>query len=136
MIDMNYSILVGRLTSDPKTVITPNGNTVTNFTLANSAGVSKSGTKLVNFIDCQAWHSCATLISSMVKQGTLVAVYGKLVTESYTDNNNIKRKKTFISVKDFQFIRHANKSGDKNEQEPTIIPAPAPTEPVPLPNNS
>lgn len=90
---LNVAVLMGRLTADPELRQTPNGISVTSFTLACDRSYAKAGTeRQTDFIDIVAWRSTAEFICKYFRKGQLMAVQGSIQTRTYTDREGNKRK--------------------------------------------
>ena len=64
---MNQVVLMGRLTKDPQMKYTPQGTSVTSFSIAVNRRFAKKGQQAVDFISCVAWRKTAELIFHDVK---------------------------------------------------------------------
>jgi single-strand DNA-binding protein len=90
---LNVAVLMGRLVADPELRHTPNGISVTSFTLAVDRSYVKSGTeRQTDFIDIVAWRNTAEFVCKYFRKGQLAAVQGAIQTRSYTDKEGNKRK--------------------------------------------
>jgi single-strand DNA-binding protein len=90
---LNVAVLMGRLVADPELRHTPNGISVTSFTLAVDRSYVKSGTeRQTDFIDIVAWRNTAEFVCKYFRKGQLAAVQGAIQTRSYTDKDGNKRK--------------------------------------------
>lgn len=102
----NKVILMGNLTRDPETRQTPNGQSVTNFSLAISRswkGQDGSTQEDVSFIDCVAWGKTGEIIAQYVQKGRPILVSGRLDQRSWEQDGN-KRSKVEVVVEDFNFV--------------------------------
>ncbi len=90
---LNVAVLMGRLVADPELRHTPNGVSVTSFTLAVDRSYVKAGTeRQTDFIDIVAWRNTADFVCKYFRKGQLAAVQGSIQTRSYTDKEGNKRK--------------------------------------------
>lgn len=90
---LNVAVLMGRLVADPELRHTPNGVSVTSFTIAVDRSYVKSGTeRQTDFIDIVAWRNTAEFVCKYFRKGQLAAVQGSIQTRSYTDKDGNKRK--------------------------------------------
>jgi single-strand DNA-binding protein len=108
---LNKWIGIGRLTRDPDQRFTPNGNAVTNFTLAVPRQYDKEKT---DFIDCQAWRKTAELCAQYLTKGSLCAVEGRLEIQNYEAQDGSKRKAARVVVDQVQFL---SPKGQERPQE-------------------
>lgn len=90
---LNVAVLMGRLVADPELRHTPNGVSVTSFTIAVDRSYVKSGAeRQTDFIDIVAWRNTAEFVCKYFRKGQLAAVQGSIQTRSYTDKEGNKRK--------------------------------------------
>lgn len=90
---LNVVVLMGRLVADPELRQTPNGVSVTSFTLAVDRSYVKQGQeRQTDFIDVVAWRNTAEFVCKYFQKGQLAAVQGSIQTRSYTDKEGNKRK--------------------------------------------
>ena len=83
---------MGRLTADPELRTTPNGISVTSFSIAVDRAYQKAGTeRQTDFINCVAWRQTAEFITKYFQKGSMIAVNGTLQQRSYTDKDGNKR---------------------------------------------
>jgi single-strand DNA-binding protein len=102
----NKVILMGNLTRDPETRTTPNGQSVTNFSLAvNRTWKGQDGQtqESVSYIDCVAWGRTGEVIAQYMQKGRPILVSGRLDQRSWEQDGN-KRSKVEVIVEDFNFV--------------------------------
>ncbi|HSW80503.1 MAG TPA: single-stranded DNA-binding protein [Candidatus Saccharimonadales bacterium] len=102
----NKVILMGNLTRDPETRQTPNGQSVTNFSLAvNRTWKGQDGNtqEAVSYIDCVAWGRTGEIIAQYMQKGRPLLVSGRLDQRSWEQDGN-KRSKVEVIVEDFNFV--------------------------------
>lgn len=104
----NKVILMGNLTRDPETRNTPNGSSVTNFSLAVNRtwkGADGQQNEDVSYIDCVAWGKPGEIITQYLSKGRAVLVSGRLDQRSWEDKETGgKRSKIEVVVEDFNFV--------------------------------
>lgn len=114
----NKVILMGNLTKDPETRTTPNGQSVTNFSLAvNRSWRDANGQtqEAVSYIDCVAWGKPGEIIAQYVQKGRPLLVSGRLDQRSWEDKESGgKRSKVEVVVEDFNFVDSGNGGGDRD----------------------
>jgi single-strand DNA-binding protein len=118
--NFNKVILGGRITADPELKTTPNGVSVTSFSIA----VTRKGTKddpKTDFINCVAWRGTAEFIQRYFSKGSSICVVGNLQTRTWEDNNGNKRFATEVIVEEASFV-------DSKSDAPTQNAFTAPTE--------
>lgn len=88
---INNINIMGRLTADPEIRYTGNDNVcVCNFSLAHTRPLSKNGERITDFFDCVAWRGRAEFLERNFSKGDMIAIAGKLYSESFVDKNDIK----------------------------------------------
>ena len=89
---INVVVLMGRLTADPELRTTPNGISVTSFSIAVDRTYQKAGAeKQTDFINIVAWRGTAEFITRYFRKGSMIAITGSLQMRSYTDKDGNKR---------------------------------------------
>jgi len=118
---VNKVILVGRLGQDPTTRYMPNGEAVTNATLATSENwKDKSGEKQ----EKTEWHNLtfyrrlAEVAGEYLKKGSMIYVEGKLATRKWQDKEGKDRYTTDIIVGEMQMLS-SKPSGDQEPGRPS-----------------
>lgn len=96
---MNKIILKGRLTNNPDLKQTPNGVSVTKFTIAVNRRFDREKT---DFINCEAWRNTAEFISNYFTKGKEIAIVGELHIDK-TESNGITRYFTTVVVDEAEF---------------------------------
>lgn len=112
---VNKVILVGRIGKDPETKYMPNGDAVTNATLATSeTWKGKDGEKQ----ERTDWHNLvmykrlAEIAGEYLKKGSLIYVEGKITTRKWQDKDGNDRYTTEIIVNDMKML------GSKSDGQP------------------
>ena len=88
---LNSVIIMGRLTADPELRTTPNGLSVTSFTVAVDRNYKSGDERQTDFINCVAWRQTADFVTRFFKKGQMIAVQGSLQVRNYEDKNGNKR---------------------------------------------
>jgi len=100
MLNINRAQLLGNLTRDPEMRYTPNGQAVTNFTVAtNRRWKGQDGQadgEATEYHDIVVWGKQAENVTPMLKKGEPVFVEGRLQTRSWEGQDGAKRYKTEI----------------------------------------
>lgn len=110
---LNIVAIMGRLTSDPGLKTTPNGVSVTSFTLAIDRSYAKAGTeRQADFVPVVAWRGTAEFICKYFQKGRMMAVQGAIQTRTYTDKDGNKRKAFEVVASEVSF------AGDKSAEKP------------------
>ena len=113
---LNDVKLCGRLTADPELKQTPNGVSVTSFSLAVERDYLSGQDKVTDFINLVAWRNTAEFICRNFGKGKMMIVGGELQVRSYKTQNGENRYVTEVVVNKVWF------AGDK----PTAQQNPAP----------
>lgn len=105
---MNKVILMGRLTRDPdvrySTAQDGTQNTVARYTLAvDRRGRSQDGQQTADFISCVCFGHQGEFAEKYLKQGTKIAISGRIVTGSYTNRDGQKVYTTDVAVDEQEF---------------------------------
>lgn len=106
---MNNITVAGTLGKDCEIKQTANGNTIANFSVADSMGRDK-GTIWWN---CQLWGKRAEALSSYLVKGQAVTVSGIVTEREWIDKEGNKRKSIDITVSDV-----ALQGGRRESSEP------------------
>lgn len=110
---LNQVTLVGNLTRDAEMRYTPNGNAVTRIGIAvNEQYRDRSGQdqENVHFIDIQVWRELAEGLADLGK-GDGVMVMGRLVNDSWQDQEGNKRYRTYIEGTRVETLTRGPSSG-------------------------
>lgn len=97
--DLNKVQLIGRLTVDPELRTTPNGQSVTSFTIATNrnytdgAGIKQDQAEFHNIV---FWWKLAEIAAQYLKKGKRAYVEWRLQTRSWEAQDGTKKYKTEI----------------------------------------
>ena len=113
---MNRVILIGRLTRDPNISYSQSGDNmaIARFTLAvDRRGRRQDGADQQNadFIGCVCFGRQAEFAEKYLRQGTKVAVTGRIQTGSYTNKDGQKVYTTDVVLDDIEFAESKNAQG-------------------------
>lgn len=104
---MNKIIVIGNLGRDPEMRYTPNGQSVTSFSVASNrkyttaAGEQREETEWFNV---NAWGRMAELCNQYLTKGRQVYVEGRLHSRSYEARDGQMRFVNEINLTDVQFL--------------------------------
>jgi single-strand DNA-binding protein len=105
---VNRVILVGRLGKDPEIRSTPNGTSVTKFSLATDekftdrSGEKQERTEWHNIV---AWGKLGEICGQYLKKGKLVYIEGSIRTDSWDDKETgQKRYRTEIVAQNMKML--------------------------------
>lgn len=107
MANLNKVFLMGNLTRDPETRVTPGGLSICKFGLAvNRVWRDKEGNQQeeTTFVDVDAFGRQAETISKYVTKGRGLFVEGRLKLDQWENNAGEKRSKLKVVLDNFQFI--------------------------------
>lgn len=103
--NVNKTILVGRLTRDPEVRATPSGQTVASVSLATGrTWKDKNGQKQekTEFHNIVLWGRLGEIAGQYLIKGQEAYFEGRLETRKYTDKNGIERYRTEIIAENMQ----------------------------------
>ena len=99
--NLNKVILGGRLTADPELKQTPQGVSVTSFSVAvNRRGKEQQ----TDFINCVAWRQTAEIICKFFRKGSSICIVGNIQVRTWNDNNGNKRYATEVIADEVHFV--------------------------------
>ena len=122
---MNKAILIGRLVRDPEVRYSQgeNATAIARYTLAVDHRFRKDGEPTADFINCVAFGNGAEFAERYLRQGTKIAITGRIQTGSYTNRDGQKVYTTDIVVEEQEFVDSKGNGEQRNTQEP---PKPTP----------
>lgn len=131
---MNYNriILVGRLTRDPESRVTPAGVPVTTFGLAvnrpRSSQADAAQREDVDYFNIVTFRGTAEFVANYLTKGKLVLVEGRLQVREYTNRDGQLTKAVEVVADSVQFMEKRQDGGEMNEDGGGYAaPAPAPS---------
>lgn len=127
---LNVVALMGRLVADPELRHTPQGVSVTTFTIAVDRSFVRQGEqRQADFIDIVAWRQQAEFVCKYFQKGSWIAVNGSLQTRSYQDKNGNNRTAVEVVADQISFCGNKASSGSGNYGNDSYgSPAPAPAQ--------
>jgi len=129
---MNKVILIGNVTKDVELSTTNGGTNYVNFSMAVSRGVvDNDGEPITDFFNCVAYNKLAENIAKYVNKGNKLFVCGKLVIDTYTDNQGVKRNVPKIMVNEVEFLTPKSKVESAEDN-----PHPGELEPIKMDDDS
>lgn len=131
MSSLNKVLLIGYLGRDPETRYMPNGECVTNFSMATSekwldkqSGEKREKTEWHNIT---AFRKLGEICSQYLKKGSAIYCEGKLQTQKYTDKDGIEKYTTRILIDSMQMLgggpdqnKNAQASPSKQKELPHV----------------
>ena len=130
---MNKVILMGRLTRDPDVRYSAgeNSTAVARYTLAVDRRFHRDGDARADFIGCVAFGRQAEFAEKYLRQGTKIAITGRIQTGSYTNREGQKVYTTDVVVEEQEFAESKNAGGNNGGYS-----APQHNNPAPSANTS
>jgi single-strand DNA-binding protein len=116
---INKVILSGRLTRDPELRYTPNGASVSSFSLASSRRYKAQDgewKEIVAFVNISAWGKLAVLANEYLKKGSAALVEGRLHSRSWQTEDGQKRSALEVTAERIQFLDRVPKPGAAGEE--------------------
>ncbi|MFH1656372.1 MAG: single-stranded DNA-binding protein [Candidatus Nealsonbacteria bacterium] len=125
--NLNKVFLIGRLTQNPETRTTPNGQTVCSFGLATNrvwndreTNQKKEQTEFHNIV---LWRRLAEIASQYLNKGSLILIEGRVQTRSWQDQAGNKKYKTEIIGDNIQMgPRSSNIQSSTNQPQQGFTP--------------
>lgn len=111
---MNKVILLGRLTRDPEVRYGTgeNATAVARYTIAVDRRFKRDGEQSADFIGCVAFGRNAEFAEKYLRQGTKIALTGRIQTGSYTNRDGQKVYTTDIVVEEQEFAESKAAAGN------------------------
>lgn len=124
---MNKVILLGRLTRDPETRYSAGDSAmaITRYTLAVDRRFKREGDPTADFINCLVFGKGAEFAEKYFRQGTRIAVSGRIQTGSYTNREGRKIYTTEVVVEEQDFAQ-SREQADTPKAEQKQEPKPEP----------
>ena len=107
---MNKITLIGNLTNEPENRATPNGTSVTSFTIAvNRRGQDKQ----TDFFRINAWRGLADICAKFLAKGRKVAVVGELQARIYEAKDGKTKVSLDVQADEVEFLSPAEQKQEK-----------------------
>lgn len=123
MLNLNRAQVLGNVTRDPEMRYTPNGQAVTNFSVATNRrwkGQDGQDGEATEFHEVVVWGKQAENVTPMLKKGEPVLVEGRLQTRNWEGQDGVKRYRTEIIAE--TVIVLGRKSSGSYDKAPTSNP--------------
>lgn len=116
---------MGRPTRDPNISYSQGSDNmmIGRITLAVDRRNRQEGQQTADFIGCVAFGRLAEFMEKYIRQGTKIAVTGRIQTGSYTNKDGQKVYTTDVVLDDIEFAE--SKSGSSNNYTAPSRPAPS-----------
>lgn len=115
---MNKVILIGRLTREPEVRYTDGGTSIARYALAVDRKFKREGEPDADFINCVSFGKAAEFAEKYFKQGTKIAITGRIQTGSYTNKDGQKVYTTDVVIEEQEFAESKSSSGTTGYQRP------------------
>lgn len=116
---INKVVLVGRLTKNPEYRTTPNGISVSTFTLAvNRTFTNSNGEREADFINVVTFKKQADNVNNYLSKGSLVGVEGRIQTRNYENNEGQRIYVTEVVAERVKGNSQQNNSSQQHRQVP------------------
>ena len=123
---MNKVILMGRLTRDPAIKYSNNEKqtAIARYTLAVDRTYKREGEAAADFIGCIAFGRSAEFAEKYLRQGTKIAITGRIQTGSYTNKDGVKVYTTDVIVDEQEFAesKAASQQHQPQNKDPEVSP--------------
>ncbi|AWI34183.1 single-stranded DNA-binding protein [Helicobacter apodemus] len=119
----NKVILVGNLTRDVELRYLPNQSALAKLGLATNRRYKKqdgSQGEEVCFIDVNLFGRTAEVANQYLKKGSSVLIEGRLVLDTWMDNNGQKKSKHSITAESMQMLGGNSAKADANTSEVVV----------------
>ena len=129
---MNKVVLMGRLTRDPEVRYSQGENAlaIARYTLAVDRRFRRNndGEQTADFIGCVAFGRQAEFAEKYLRQGTKIAITGRIQTGSYTNREGQKVYTTDVVVEEQEFAEsRAEAEANRASFQRQSAPSPAPS---------
>jgi len=117
--NLNKAMIIGNLTRDPETRSTPQGTTVTSFSVAtNYVWNDQAGNRQekVEYHNVVAWRKLGEICAQYLSKGSKVYIEGRIQTRSWDDQQGNKKFRTEIIAENMIMLDRA--SGGQNTNQP------------------
>lgn len=107
MAGVNKVILIGNLGKDPEVRYLENGKAVANVTLATTEKYKdREGNQVENteWHDLEMWDGLAKIAEQYLQKGKSIYVEGKIKTDSWQDEQGVKKYRTRIRVQNMTML--------------------------------
>jgi len=114
---MQKITFIGNLCSDPDMRSTPNGVTVTTFTVAVDRRFKDSkGEKVTDFFRVVCWRQLGEICAKFLSKGKKIAVIGELQARTYEDKKGTTRMSLDVQADEVEFL--SSRTDADNQEEP------------------
>jgi single-strand DNA-binding protein len=116
---LNRVVLMGRLTADPELKVTPNGVSVTSFSIAVDRSYVKQGEeRKADFINIVCWKNTAEFVCRYFGKGSLIALEGQLQSRTYQAKDGTNRYVVEVVANNISFTGEKREQSNSQEYQP------------------
>lgn len=127
--DINSTVLIGRLTRDPERFNTQGGATIASFSVA--VGRKFKEKEETAFIDCKAFGHTANFIGDYCTKGDMIGVQGRIAQETWEDKaTGQKRSRLIVIAENVQGLTRKSEPQAQPQTQAPAEPPPFDTEPI------
>jgi len=122
--DLNFVVIIGRLTQNPELKYTTSGTAIAKFSIANNTVFQQNNEKksYVNYFNVTVWGNQATVCEKYLKKGSQVAIEGYLRQNRWNDpTSNKTLSKVEIIANSIQFLTPVSSGQEKNSKFQNIL---------------
>lgn len=101
---MNKLIIIGNLSRDPESRVTPSGISVCTFTVAVNRRRTQEGQPDADFFRVTAWRQLGENCAKYLAKGRKVCVIGPVSISTYTGNDGKTRANMEVTADDVEFL--------------------------------
>lgn len=125
---MNKVILLGRLTRDPEIRYTQGQEAmcVARYSLAIDRRFRREGEATADFINCVAFGRQGEFAEKYLRQGTKIAIVGRIQTGSYTNRDGQKVYTTDVVIEEQEFAESKATGSERQSNNYQAAPTPSP----------
>ena len=119
-LNLNKTIIAGRLTADPELKTTPNGISVTSITVAVNRKTAAGAPQKADFFNVIAWRTTAEFICKYFKKGASIFAVGHMEQRAYETKQNQKVTVWELMVDEVDFVE-SKAANAATEQTPSVV---------------
>jgi single-strand DNA-binding protein len=135
MAGVNKVILIGNLGKDPEVRYLENGKAVANVTLATTERYKdREGNQVesTEWHDLEMWDGLAKIAEQYLQKGKSIYVEGKIKTDSWQDEQGVKKYRTRIRVQNMTMLGGAPGGASSSGYDEAPSQQSAPSAPAPV----
>ena len=123
---LNVVAIMGRVVANPELRQTPQGTSVTTFSVACDRSFARQGEeRQCDFFDVTCWRQTADFVCKYFQKGSLIAIDGRLQSRRYTDKNGNNRTAIEIVANNVNFAGPKSTNGGNGNYNNNSYAAPA-----------